>query len=109
MSRNGNKKPVGFATHIIAGGIAGGCEAVNTGARQVACGVLTASFTVSMSAARHHQGPNAAFKVRTCSRGESVLEDVYPPWYGLMELGCNRQKPEVSLRPGHTSLNGRHR
>jgi hypothetical protein len=28
MSRSGNKKPVGFATHIAAGGIAGGCEAV---------------------------------------------------------------------------------
>ncbi|KAF9529811.1 mitochondrial carrier domain-containing protein [Crepidotus variabilis] len=28
MSRNGNKKPVGFATHIIAGGFAGGCEAL---------------------------------------------------------------------------------
>ena len=29
MSRNRNKKPVGFATHIIAGGFAGGCEAVS--------------------------------------------------------------------------------
>jgi hypothetical protein len=29
MSRNSNKKPVGFATHIIAGGFAGGCEAVS--------------------------------------------------------------------------------
>jgi hypothetical protein len=29
MSRNGNNMPVGFATHIIAGGIAGGCEAVS--------------------------------------------------------------------------------
>jgi solute carrier family 25 citrate transporter 1 len=29
MSRNSIKKPVGFATHIIAGGIAGGCEAVS--------------------------------------------------------------------------------
>ncbi|KAK0450993.1 probable succinate/fumarate mitochondrial transporter [Armillaria ostoyae] len=28
MSRNGNKKPVGFATHITAGGIAGACEAL---------------------------------------------------------------------------------
>lgn len=28
MSRGGNKKPVGFATHITAGGIAGACEAV---------------------------------------------------------------------------------
>ncbi|KJA20417.1 hypothetical protein HYPSUDRAFT_811821 [Hypholoma sublateritium FD-334 SS-4] len=28
MSRNANKKPVGFATHIIAGGMAGGCEAL---------------------------------------------------------------------------------
>ncbi|TFK45045.1 mitochondrial carrier domain-containing protein [Crucibulum laeve] len=28
MSRSGNKKPVGFATHIIAGGFAGGCEAL---------------------------------------------------------------------------------
>jgi len=28
MSRNSNKKPVGFATHIIAGGIGGGCEAL---------------------------------------------------------------------------------
>ncbi len=29
MSRSGNKQPVGFATHIIAGGIAGACEAVS--------------------------------------------------------------------------------
>jgi solute carrier family 25 citrate transporter 1 len=29
MSRNGIKKPVGFATHVIAGGIAGACEAVS--------------------------------------------------------------------------------
>lgn len=29
MYRNGKKKPVGFATHITAGGIAGGCEAVS--------------------------------------------------------------------------------
>ncbi|KAJ3576490.1 hypothetical protein NP233_g396 [Leucocoprinus birnbaumii] len=28
MSRNSNKKPVGFATHITAGGIAGACEAL---------------------------------------------------------------------------------
>ncbi|KAJ7072869.1 mitochondrial carrier domain-containing protein [Mycena amicta] len=28
MSRSGNKKPVGFATHIAAGGIAGACEAL---------------------------------------------------------------------------------
>ncbi|KAF6761121.1 succinate/fumarate mitochondrial transporter [Ephemerocybe angulata] len=28
MSRSGNKKPVGFPTHIIAGGIAGACEAL---------------------------------------------------------------------------------
>ncbi|THU89781.1 mitochondrial carrier [Dendrothele bispora CBS 962.96] len=28
MSRNGNKKPVGFAVHITAGGIAGACEAL---------------------------------------------------------------------------------
>jgi solute carrier family 25 citrate transporter 1 len=29
MSRSGNKKPVGFATHVTAGGIAGACEAVS--------------------------------------------------------------------------------
>jgi hypothetical protein len=29
MSRRGDKKPVGFATHITAGGIAGGMEAVS--------------------------------------------------------------------------------
>lgn len=28
MPRNGEKKPVGFATHITAGGIAGAMEAV---------------------------------------------------------------------------------
>ncbi|KAG6830428.1 hypothetical protein H0H92_000731 [Tricholoma furcatifolium] len=28
MSRSSNKKPVGFATHITAGGIAGACEAI---------------------------------------------------------------------------------
>jgi len=28
MSRNADKKPVGFATHLTAGGIAGACEAV---------------------------------------------------------------------------------
>lgn len=30
MSRTGDKKPVGFATHITAGGIAGAMEAVST-------------------------------------------------------------------------------
>jgi len=29
MSRNSSKQPVGFATHVIAGGIAGACEAVS--------------------------------------------------------------------------------
>lgn len=33
MPRNGEKKPVGFATHITAGGIAGAMEAVCTHAR----------------------------------------------------------------------------
>jgi len=29
MSKNGDKKPVGFATHITAGGMAGAMEAVS--------------------------------------------------------------------------------
>jgi len=29
MSRGNNKNPVGFATHITAGGMAGACEAVD--------------------------------------------------------------------------------
>ena len=33
MSGSGDKKPVGFATHITAGGIAGACEAVSKNLR----------------------------------------------------------------------------
>lgn len=63
MSRNGKKMPVGFATHIIAGGIAGACEAVST---TVLLNVfLIWSLAVGLSASRYHKGPNAALEVRT--------------------------------------------
>jgi solute carrier family 25 citrate transporter 1 len=75
MSRNSNRKPVGFATHITAGGIAGACEAV--------CHSLTlfkppySIFTLHkacMSAPRHYQGSNATFKVRKDTWSKRLLD-----------------------------------
>jgi len=65
MSRNGNKNPVGFATHVIAGGIAGACEAVS----HLFCLVSVSNrLAASMSTSRYHQGPDAALEVRTDTR-----------------------------------------
>ena len=41
MSRPGDKKPVGFAMHITAGGIAGACEAVSYNLWEYSDKVLT--------------------------------------------------------------------
>lgn len=41
MSRSGDKKPVGFAMHITAGGIAGACEAVSLTIYDLPNSVLT--------------------------------------------------------------------
>lgn len=66
MSRNANKKPVGFATHIIAGGIAGGCEAVSGVERAHMPWIAhRRRATASMPTSGHHQGPNAAVEIRT--------------------------------------------
>lgn len=70
MSRNGNKKPVGFATHIIAGGIAGGCEAVLLINLQFGIDANRADLAY-MPAARHNQGPNAALEIGAYPWGES--------------------------------------
>ncbi|KAF5316027.1 hypothetical protein D9619_006687 [Psilocybe cf. subviscida] len=54
MSRNANKKPVGFATHIIAGGIAGGCEA--NVAQQLVCQPLD-TIKVRMQLSKSGRAP----------------------------------------------------
>lgn len=50
MSRNGDKKPVGFATHITAGGIAGAMEAVSV---YIQCRVLHKTIKGLRYAANH--------------------------------------------------------
>lgn len=71
MSRNTNKKPVGFATHIIAGGMAGGCEAVSRILPVSSFGEVTDIGRIAhMSAARHYQGPHAVVQVWAGSRGK---------------------------------------
>jgi hypothetical protein len=58
MSRGGDKKPVGFATHITAGGIAGGMEAVSL--KGCAMGKVDDVLRLAMlSAFGHHQSSNA--------------------------------------------------
>lgn len=73
MSRNGNKKPVGFGTHLIAGGIAGGCEAVCVykcvGPTQYESLTAIRRFVVNMSTSGHYQGSDAAFEVGAYARG----------------------------------------
>jgi hypothetical protein len=50
MSRNGDKKPVGFATHITAGGLAGAMEAVSLNVHR---SVLYMPMKALSSAANH--------------------------------------------------------
>ena len=71
MSRTStDKKPVGFGTHITAGGLAGAMEAVRR-----SCAYLQAVFpnryrTIAMlPTARHHQGAHAALQIWTSPRG----------------------------------------
>ena len=77
-SNGNNKKPVGFATQLTAGGIAGAMEAVSPPIHLLVvwCRVDTqrdafsdppsldaysCSSTALLSTSRHDQGPNAAF------------------------------------------------
>jgi hypothetical protein len=71
MSRSGNRKPVGFATHITAGGIAGACEAVSPTTTPRASANSSLWPAAHMPAAGHHQGAHAAFQVWPNTRGES--------------------------------------
>ena len=100
MSRAGDKKPVGFATQLTAGGIAGAMEAVRPppsfSRRRSVCRRGPRRFNVHprsrsrplplwcsvamLPAARHHQGSHAAVQVRTRPRGESSL----PLWSLLL-------------------------
>ena len=83
MSRSGDKKPVGFATHVTAGGIAGACEAVRLStfaAYQLFS--LRDRFLAGLPTSRHHQSPDATLQVRTSSRGESQ------PLLRLLRLKC---------------------
>ena len=96
MSRNGNKKPVGFATHIIAGGIAGGCEAVSPMHRRPLLEADSSDPTVNMPAARYHQGPDAAFEVWSCAWCE--LTDLKPHTIFKCLTGMCRRKLEGSLQ-----------
>lgn len=66
MSRNSNKNPVRFATHVIAGGIAGACEAVSLLFYLVS--VSNRGLAAGMSAPRYHKGPDAALEVRKNTR-----------------------------------------
>ena len=78
MSRSGNRKPVGFATHITAGGIAGACEAVSVFVL-LSCTVvfdtevvlLCMFFVANVSAAGYDQGAHAAVQIGTDSGCES--------------------------------------
>jgi hypothetical protein len=63
MPRNGDKKPVGFATHITAGGLAGAMEAVSPNGHRSAFRVLTKDSAL-LPTARHHKGANAALQIR---------------------------------------------
>lgn len=70
MSRNGEKKPVGFAIHITAGGIAGAMEAVRVPGRSGSKGQCSRRRSlVVLPAAGHHQGAHAALQVWRRNRG----------------------------------------
>src|ERR1700691_3147063 len=70
MSRRNNKKPVGFATHLTAGGIAGGIEAVSQ--KGATKGQEVDNILVMLSTFGHHQSSDAALQVWTCSWGASA-------------------------------------
>ncbi|KAJ7697552.1 mitochondrial carrier domain-containing protein [Mycena olivaceomarginata] len=64
MSRSGNKKPVGFATHIATGGIAGGCESL-------ACQPLN-TIKVRMQLSKSGRAPGVRWTSKT-STGKILL------------------------------------
>jgi hypothetical protein len=70
MSRR-SKRPVGFATHITAGGLAGACEAVRL---SVITLDLNSSklFAARVPTSRYHQSPYAVIQVRSSPWGESI-------------------------------------
>lgn len=74
MSRSGHKKPVGFATHVTAGGIAGACEAVRPLPQFKLESRLTNAFILRfiahLPASGHHQSAHAALQVGECSGSE---------------------------------------
>lgn len=65
MSRNGSKKPVGFSTHVIAGGFAGACEAVSGQPCLLKLSNPISPIAAGMSAPRYNKGSNATLEVRT--------------------------------------------
>lgn len=83
MSRGGDRKPVGFATQLTAGGIAGAMEAVSS-PFVISRGTQLTPPAAHLPATRHHQGPDAAFPVWSRTRGTSR-----PPFF--------LQKPLTSL------------
>lgn len=54
MPRNENKKHVGFATHITAGGMAGAMEAVGYPLELMGCSAKRVSCKAMLPATRYH-------------------------------------------------------
>jgi solute carrier family 25 citrate transporter 1 len=71
MSRaSSDKKPVGFGTHITAGGLAGAMEAVrHPSAYLQAVFAHQSRNTAMLPTARHHQGAHAALQIWPSPRG----------------------------------------
>lgn len=98
MSRNGDKKKVPFSTHIIAGGVAGACEAVSIIASWNSCGRLKSSLSAGMSTSRYHQGSHAAIEVGEGHRGTFVHPDISP--CPVIHIDCAKTRPRGFLATG---------
>lgn len=98
MSR-GDKKPVGFATHITAGGIAGGMEAVSESKDEDGGLADEMNRSALLPTSGHDQGPDAALEVWHDPRGES---DVLPA-INTSTNTCIRPNHEASLPQAHSS------
>lgn len=82
-SRSADKKPVGFATQLTAGGIAGAMEAVRNSLRaRVATPTDCMRILAMLPTSRYDQGPNAALAVWARTRGECSS-----PWLVQSRLG----------------------
>ena len=101
MSKVSEKKPVGFATHIVAGGLAGATEAVRSPSfAQINRCTYQTLCEVMLPASRYDQGPYATLEIWSCP-GSKFIEHTLTHVESANRRPCRRPRLEASSQPGY--------